>query len=433
MLSKAENDLLCQVGPGTLMGNLLRRYWTPALLSIEAPEPDSPPLRVRLLGEDLVAFRDSTGTVGMVAQACPHRGASLFFGRNEEEGLRCVYHGWKFDRSGACVDMPSEPAESNFRTKVRVVAYPTHESGGIVWVYMGPPETMTPFRDLGFGALDKDQWHASKVLSTCNWIQGFEGNIDSSHTAFLHLNFSSLAAEADETDRPGVPSPQMSTAARMFDRAPRIEVQDTPYGLRYAGIRATPKGNLHVRLTEVIAPWFCYVASNPFNDNDITMQIPIDDHSHWRMYITTKARSNRAALRASPPPYPDYHLDGFHQREISEQNDYLLDREVQRTFNYTGIYGVPQQDMAMTETMGAIADRSVEHLGTSDGAIIRFRRMLLKAARDLAKGIEPPGVDPAIRYDQVRAAERIIAPGDDWRLLGTEHDPLEQKATPVTG
>src|SRR6188472_3851194 len=158
MLNKEDNEALCRVGPGTLMGNLLRRYWTPALLSSEVPEPDSPPVRVRLLGEDMVAFRDTEGRVGLVTQACPHRGASLFFVRNEEAGLRCVYHGWKFDVAGACVDMPSEPAESNFKTKVRVNAYATHESGGIVWAYMGPRETMTPFRDFGSDALPKEQW-----------------------------------------------------------------------------------------------------------------------------------------------------------------------------------------------------------------------------------------------------------------------------------
>ena len=406
------------------MGNMLRRYWTPALLSVEVPTPDSPPVRVRLLGEDLIAFRATDGQVGLVPNACPHRGASLFFGRNEEDGLRCVYHGWKFDVSGACVEMPSEPAESNFKTKVRVVAYPTRDSGGIVWTYMGPPELQPAFRDLGFEALSKDQWHAAKVLSTCSWIQGLEGNIDSSHTAFLHLNFSSLQAQADDTDRPGIPSPQMSTHVRMFDKAPSLEVENTPYGFRYAGIRNTPRGNLHVRITEVIMPYFCYVASNPFNDNDITMQVPRDDHSHWRMYVTTKAVSNRAALRANPPPYPDYHLDGVHEREVSPENDYLQDREVQRTINYSGIYGIPQQDMAMTESMGAIFDRSNEHLGTSDRAIIRFRRMLLDAARNMPHGIEPPGLDQTYPYSEIKGAERIISPQDNWRVLGTPADPL---------
>src|SRR4051794_5343957 len=174
MLSTEENEILCRVGPGTLMGNLLRRYWTPALLSAELPGADCPPLRVKLLGEDLIAFRDTDGSVGLFANACPHRGASMFFGRNEESGLRCVYHGWKFDVEGTCVDMPSEPAESNFKTKVRIGAYPTHESGGIVWTYMGPKETMTAFRDFGSESVPMEQWRATKIFSPCNWIQGLE-------------------------------------------------------------------------------------------------------------------------------------------------------------------------------------------------------------------------------------------------------------------
>src|SRR3954469_5345557 len=165
MLSKEDNDILCRVGPGTLMGNLLRRYWMPALLSNELPAPDCPPIRVRLLCEDLIAFRDTSGSVGLVKNSCPHRGASMFFGRNEENGLRCVYHGWKFDTTGTCVDMPSEPAESNFKTKVRIGAYPTQESGGIVWCYMGPPATMTPFRDLIGGNIDANEYRATKSIS----------------------------------------------------------------------------------------------------------------------------------------------------------------------------------------------------------------------------------------------------------------------------
>ncbi len=164
MLSTEENEILCRVGPGTLMGNLLRRYWTPALLSVELPSNDCPPIRVRLLGEDLIAFRDTDGKVGLFANSCPHRGASMFFGRNEEGGLRCVYHGWKFDVEGTCVDMPSEPAESNFKSKVRIGAYPTYESGGIVWTYMGPKETMPAFRDLGTEAVAPEPGHAAQAV-----------------------------------------------------------------------------------------------------------------------------------------------------------------------------------------------------------------------------------------------------------------------------
>ncbi len=180
MLTAEDNAVLTQVGLGTLMGNLLRRYWMPVLLSNEIAAPDSAPVRARILGEDLVAFRDTEGRVGVFRQACPHRGASMFFGRNEEAGLRCVYHGWKFDVSGACVDMPSEPAESNFKNKVRITAYPTHESGGIVWAYFGPPETQPAFRDFGSEGMPADKIRASKVRVECNWVQSMEGNLDTS-------------------------------------------------------------------------------------------------------------------------------------------------------------------------------------------------------------------------------------------------------------
>ena len=184
MLSQEDNETLTRVGPGTLMGNLLRRYWLPGALSAELPEADCPPIKVRLLGEDLVAFRDTSGRPGLFVQSCPHRGASMFFGRNEENGLRCVYHGWKFDTSGACVDMPSEPAESNFKSKVRIRSYPTHESGGIIWTYMGPPEKQLPFRDFGSDSVPREQWRASKMLSYCNYVQAMEGNLDTAHISY---------------------------------------------------------------------------------------------------------------------------------------------------------------------------------------------------------------------------------------------------------
>src|ERR1051326_8187534 len=148
MLSKADNDLATHVGPGTPMGNLLREYWLPAMMSCELAAPDCPPVRVRLLGENLIAFRTTSGQVGIIQNACPHRGASLFFGRNEEEGLRCVYHGWKFDVSGQCVDMPSEPAESNFKSKIRATAYRGADWGGVTWIYMGPNQADPPLPEM---------------------------------------------------------------------------------------------------------------------------------------------------------------------------------------------------------------------------------------------------------------------------------------------
>src|SRR5215204_3073496 len=189
MLSQAENELLCRTGPGTPMGELFRRFWLPALLPSELPAPDSEPIRFRILSEDLIAFRDTNGKVGFLDQHCPHRGASLFFGRNEECGLRCVYHGWKFDAAGNCVDMPSEPAESTFKERIRQTAYPCAERGGVIWAYLGPAERQPALPELEWALLPEDQRFASKRLQECNWLQAMEGGIDSSHISFLHQNF----------------------------------------------------------------------------------------------------------------------------------------------------------------------------------------------------------------------------------------------------
>jgi nitrite reductase/ring-hydroxylating ferredoxin subunit len=441
MLTQEDNDILCRVGPGTLMGNLLRRYWMPACLSSETPEPDSPPIRVRLLGEDLIAFRDSTGKVGLVANACPHRGASLFFGRNEEAGLRCVYHGWKFDSEGACIDMPSEPAESNFKSKVRVAAYPTHESGGIVWTYMGPPDKATPFRDFGTDSLPLERWRASKVTSYCNWVQGLEGNIDTTHVSFLHggrppaMKREGTYPEDDGTDKPGYPSLRMRGFLHRNAAAAHLEVQDTWYGFRYAGLRPTPAGYVNVRVSDFIMPYFAYVPQPylPVGGDSCIMMVPIDDNTYWRFSFNTNPQNFTAQLeRGYGKDMPQFGPGtraqnggiggGVQQRTQFAENDYLIDREVQRTRSFTGIEGIAQQDMAVTESMGTVYQRTHEHLGTSDRAVIRMRSMLLKAAKDLAQGIEPPALRGP--FHEIRSAERNIHPSDDWRLLGTAADPV---------
>jgi phthalate 4,5-dioxygenase len=420
MLSQQDNEILTRVGPGTLMGTLLRRYWMPALLSLEVPEPDSPPVRVRILAEDLVAFRDSSGRVGLFTNSCPHRGASMFFGRNEEDGLRCVYHGWKFDVTGACVDMPSEPAESNFKNKVRTTAYPTHEWNGYVWAYMGPPETMQPFREPA-PSTPREQWPTARVLSECNWVQALEGNIDTSHISYLHRNLEHFDLAPDDTDRPGVPSNEMSTFIRAHDRAPRVEVQETWYGFRYAGIRTTPAGYTHIRMTEFILPFTTRVAQIPLSNNfSLGSMVPIDDYNCWRGAIVPGGpRAEQAGISDNNVP-----KGGVAPRTQNAANDFLIDREKQKTFSYTGIVGINQQDMAVTESMGAIYQRHQEHLGTTDRAIIKLRRMLIDAAKNLAKGIEPPTADTSLPLEKIRSAERIILRGEDWRELATDKDPL---------
>src|SRR5438067_6840880 len=213
MLTREDNELVTRVGPGTPMGNLLREYWLPAMMSTELASPDCPPVRIRLLGENLIAFRTTSGKIGVIQNACPHRGASLFFGRNEEEGLRCVYHGWKFDVSGQCLDMPSEPAESNFKTKIRATAYPCRERNGIIWTYMGPRQVPPPLPDLEANLLPKEQGRLSTLMQGCNWLQALEGDFDTVHTQFLHSRLN--------------PNPQPGTAtAAVTEKYARFQVRE---------------------------------------------------------------------------------------------------------------------------------------------------------------------------------------------------------------
>ena len=430
MLRAEENEILTRVGQGTLMGELLRRYWTPACLTAEIPEPGSPPARVRLLGENLVAFRDTRGRVGLVQENCPHRGASLYFGRNEDAHLRCVYHGWAFDTGGQCVDMPSEPAP--FCEKVRMKSYPVHESGGIVWTYMGPRETMTPFRDFGTDGHDADEFIAAKQLTTCNWVQAMEGNLDTSHISHLHQFEGIDDIPDDGSDKPGYPSNAMSWKFWRHDRAPRLEVDDTWFGYRYAGIRTTPNGNTHVRVTAYALPYSTMVASIPFTVGH-GMFVPLDDENCWRYTIIPKQRLNPRGLGGanlfSVAPFSTPitgKRDGIIPRLYTMDNDFQMSAEARRNGNFSGVADFVSQDFMVTESMGPIYDRSQEQLGSTDRAITRMRHILLSAAKGLAEGKEPPAL--AGDFQTVRGAEKILEPGEDWRILGTDADPVVQEA-----
>jgi phenylpropionate dioxygenase-like ring-hydroxylating dioxygenase large terminal subunit len=434
MLSEQDNRLLTQVGPGTPTGNLLRRYWTPACLSSEIPEPDGTPLRVRLLGENLVAFRDTDGRIGLAAENCPHRGASLFFGRNEECGLRCPYHGWKFDVDGTCVDMPSEPPDSNFKNKVRLRTYPVHESGGIIWAYLGPADTMTPFRDFGTDTLPDEQVFAQKQHTTCNWVQAMEGNLDTAHISWLHQFDGIDDIPDDGSDKPGYPSNAMSWKFWRADRAPRVEIENDWFGYRYAGIRTTPNGFTHVRVTAYVVPYTTIVASNPFTTRQ-NMFVPIDDENCWRYAFTTQIPSNPRGLggaglfTVAPFSTPfSTRTNGIVPREYTQENDYLIDREVQRTRTYSGVGDFVSQDLMVTESMGPVYDRTQEHLGSTDRAVTRMRMILMQAARGLDDGREPPAVAGDLDYRGIRGAEKILADGEDWRTLGTDDDPTVREA-----
>jgi phthalate 4,5-dioxygenase oxygenase subunit len=436
VLTKEDNEILTRVGPGTPMGELLRRYWTPACLSAEIPEAGGAPARVRLLGENLVAYRDTSGRIGLVQENCPHRGASLYFGRNEDDAIRCVYHGWAFDADGKCVDMPSEPAP--FCDKVRIRAYPTHESGGIVWAYLGPRETMTPFRDFGTDELGPGEFMATKQHSTCNWVQAMEGNIDTAHISHLHQWKGIDDIPDDGSDKPGYPSNAMSWKFWRHDRSPRLELEDTWYGYRYAGIRTTPNGHTHVRVTAYALPYSTMVASIPFSSGH-GMFVPIDDENCWRYFSAPKTwrnprnlgGTNLFALAPFSTPVSNPR-DGIIAREYTAENDYQMDRDVQRSNHiFSGVSDFVSQDLMVTESMGPIYDRSQEKLGSTDMAISRMRHILLSAAKGLAEGKEPPAVG-AGDYRGIRGAEKILEPDEDWRVLGTADDPVVQESVIAT-
>jgi nitrite reductase/ring-hydroxylating ferredoxin subunit len=402
---------------------------------VEVKEPDGVPVRVRLLGENLVAFRDTDGKVGLVAENCPHRGASLWFGRNEECGLRCPYHGWKFDTDGNCVDMPSEPPTSTFKHRVRLLSYPVHESGGIIWAYLGPIQTMTPFRDFGTDTLPEESHYANKQHTTCNWVQAMEGNLDSAHISWLH-QFNAIDDIPDDgSDKPGYPSNAMSWKFWRHDRAPRLEVKDTWYGYRYAGIRTTPNGNTHVRITEYVVPYTTIVASNPFTTRQ-GMFVPIDDENCWRYNFVTQVDANPNnyggdnLFAVVPFSSPLTTRNGnIIPRLYTAENDYGIDREDQRTTTFSGVRDFVTQDLMVTESMGAIYDRTKEHLGTTDKAVIRMRNILLRAAKALPGGAVPPALaSPGHDFRTIRSAEKILEPGEDWSILGTDEDPAVQEA-----
>jgi nitrite reductase/ring-hydroxylating ferredoxin subunit len=372
MLSKEDNELLTRTNRGTPMGDLIRRYWIPALLSEEIPTSDCPPARVRLLGEELVAFPDTQGRIGLIGEHCAHRGTSLFFGRNEECGLRCVYHGWKFDIEGHVIETPAEPPGSDFKNKLRHTAYPTHEANGVVYAYLGPRDKKPLFPNYEWTQVPLQQTYVTKCLLECNYLQGLEGECDSSHLSFLHRAF------ANERNQPLYKS----------DTAPFYETEDTDFGVRLIATRAADKQH-YVRFSAFVMPVYgCVPAGRPTNELEgfeIHTYVPADDSHCWRYDIGF--RRDRAVredeVHRRQQINPDY------TRIRNARNNYLQDRRIQRTINFTGIEDFLNHDACATESMGAVFDRSKEHLGVSDKAIIAVRKFLLTTVKELQSGKEP--------------------------------------------
>ena len=419
MLSVEDNELLTRVTGDAPMGRVLRSFWLPFLFGWEV-EAAGPPLRVRLFGEDLIAFRGEHGNVALVGEHCPHRRASLYFGRNEAGGVRCLYHGWKFDGSGSCVDMPSEPDESTFKSKVGIAAYVCEERCGVVWTYMGPNQSAPPpLPRLEWMGLPESHHVGGKRVQPTNWAQALEGEIDQSHVSFVHSRL--------DAGRAGFkPNVDLIRAA---DRHPHFEVVEMPYGHCIAAGRNTPDGQKYWRITQQLLPTFAM--TGPYGPDPKRMWrswVPIDDENvlvlglqfHPRRPLSDEERANALErssvwnISAKFKAEPSSKAFGNWYANATLENDYFQDREAQRTSTFSGIPEFWAQDAAMQVSMGTVCDRSQEHLGTSDLAIISVRKRLLAAAKAMqdAGTVPPESMQPdayAVRSDAV-----ILAPELSW-------------------
>lgn len=416
-MTSEENERLCRIEPGAPMGAMLRRYWLPALMANEL-RPGGRPKRVRLLGENLVAFRSRDGALGLIGETCPHRGVSLSFASVEDCTLRCPYHGWKIDASGRVVDTPAEPETSTFKDKVRSRAYPLREYAGLLWAYLGPAELEPPMMSFEWAELPAEHRWIGKIREECNWSQCVDGILDSVHINYLHADafaFKDLATSEMDGGTFVLPS---------NDGRPKIEVETMPYGFRYATIRkplADPETTQHVRVTQFIAPIYTLVPP-PANLILMQMFVPIDDAS--TMFYFVKARTDAPMSDAERTIHeersqmrPGLDMDANFRKFRTRENDWLQG-EGDEPFALR-VPGVAMQDMVVQESMGPVFDRSLEHLGASDAAVLRFRRLMLESVQRMTQqGEAPLGLREPIQYNAVRGEDRLLPRAAPWQSVG---------------
>ncbi|HEY3117630.1 MAG TPA: Rieske 2Fe-2S domain-containing protein [Chloroflexota bacterium] len=413
-MNKEESDLLCQTGPDAPMGQMMRRYWIPAMLSEELPEPAGAPMRVRLLGEDLVAFRDSAGRVGLLDEPCSHRCTSLAYARGEEGGLRCIYHGWLYDVEGNILETPAEPPQSMMRHHVKHRAYPVREMGDVIWAYMGPKDKMPIIPVWEWMQVPAEQRRVNKTFQECNWAQALEGDIDSAHSDYLH--------SSDIRGRPK-------------DHAPRFETEDTEYGFRYAAIRMPDAGadqTQYVRITLFVAPFFALIppqrrgvsgwGGDEYEMVNCHAYVPVDNENHQYFSFNLNRRG----------PVGDRSLDAGvlangYRAPGNRRNMHLQDRAAMKDGNWSGVQGIRAQDRVVTEGMGPITPRWKEHLGTSDTAVLHFRQRMLEAVRAFVDGAEPPSLGPRFSKGQLHSDEKVVPVDWPWQSV-LDGEPREPAA-----
>ena len=411
-MDKQTSETLTRTGPGTLMGNLMRRYWAPVMSSSEIASPDGAQVRVQILGEKLLAFRDTGGKVGLISEFCSHRGVSLYFGRNEENGIRCAYHGLKFNRDGKCVDVPSAPQVCD---RMSITAYPCVERGGVVWAYMGPADKQPAPPEVEWCGLPAENVFISKRIQECNYLQAMEGGIDTAHVSYVH--------------RYEVDTDPMHMGCKALDYIKAdgnvvFTIEKNSAGLTLFGRRMGDADTYYWRVTQWLFPWFTLIP--PFGDHSLAghVWVPIDDHHCWAWSINFhpgKALSDeeRGHMMDGKGIHVEYEAPGSFRPKANRDNDYGMNRRAQQEKRaYSGVFGFSAQDYSLQESMGPIQNHEAELLLPTDKAIVMARRMLVEAAEGLAKGIEPPALDASAQ--RVRAAGVLLARDADPMAWGRE-------------
>ncbi|HUS98148.1 MAG TPA: Rieske 2Fe-2S domain-containing protein [Hyphomicrobiaceae bacterium] len=395
MLSREDNERLTRTNQGTPMGEYFRRFWQPVALTEELPKNDGTPLRITVMGEELVAFRDTEGRVGLIDSRCPHRGAHMFYGRNEECGLRCVYHGWKFDVTGKAVDLPNIPGGIENRDNIRIKAYPTREYGGMVWAYLGPAAADLPsgklpeIPSLEFGQVGLEHRYVMKQLMECNWAQIMEGDLDTSHFSFLHMPAPSVASN----ENPDAPADARRLRWIRNDPIPKFQIFEHEVGFVVGGARIADDNESYWRITQYMMPAHGTGPSTfPGETYFGFTLVPISDTSCWiYTYAWNPERQisadEREKMKAGHGIMAE--VDENYVPRRNPHNDFQIDREVQRNTTYSGVKGLAEQDSMIQHSQGAIVDRTREILTTTDAAVVRFRRTVLEGAAGLSKGEEP--------------------------------------------
>ena len=423
MLTAEENDLLTKVDGAAPMGSLMRQHWVPVCLIEEVAEPDGKPLRVEAIGRKYVCFRDTDGRIGLLDELCPHRKASLVYGRNEDCGLRCLYHGWKFDVDGNCVAMSSEPDESPLHGKVKHRAYPVKEWGGFIWAWLDTERAAPEFQPPAFAPTGETPVSILKIRIPANWAQITEGQIDSAHSSSLH------SSDMKPARVKGASADEKSWYRPSTDKSPRMQTQTTPYGFRYAAIRKPIRNagsQNYLRITEYIAPFTSLIPPNN-NYNVATVIVPIDDetsHFHFIAWGGVACPSTEE-WRKFAHARPGIDLDEMWRPTRTLENNFQQDRQMMKLGNFSGILGIPNQDIAMWVSMGSRVDRSSDLLGASDLAIVEFRRLMSDAARRVAEGGAAIGTEePRVPQARISSKEGVYPKDLDWRTLGDEEQHI---------